>query len=121
VQRAGGGGKGEEQRQKVLQKLYTPLIALGHRHAAFSTLFQICMDLDDHKLLRRLMVRMLFTDLSSLFFSNCEIQFLVSPQCLMVNIFLVVLQPNRCLRLAGFVRTLQHSDDSGSFYISCNI
>lgn len=67
VQRAGGGGKGEEQRQKVLQKLYTPLIALARRHAAFSTLFQICMDLDDHKLLRRLMVRMLFTDLFSFF------------------------------------------------------
>ncbi len=77
VQRAGGGGKGEEQRQKVLQKLYIPLIALGRRHAAFSTLFQICMDLDDHKLLRRLMVRMFFTDLSSLFFSNQKIQFLV--------------------------------------------
>ncbi|KAG0557540.1 hypothetical protein KC19_11G138400 [Ceratodon purpureus] len=55
AQKAGRGENAEQQRLSILQKLYTPLIALARRHAAFPSLLQMCIDLDDHKRLRTLM------------------------------------------------------------------
>lgn len=55
AQKAGRGENAEQQRLSILQTLYTPLIALARRHAAFPSLLQMCIDLDDHKRLRTLM------------------------------------------------------------------